>query len=59
MTQDESYTNYLSHRWKSSPNGSLEWPEIDTYCDECGTEYLGDPREFEWLECPPCERTDP
>lgn len=59
MTLDESYNNYLSHEWESTLVGAPdEWPDRVTYCVNCGIENLGNPREFESLEYPPCDRKD-
>ena len=56
MTAEESYSNYLTHTWKSSPSNPFDSREMDTYCDACGIEDQGDPREFDWLEYPNCDK---
>lgn len=54
---EESYNNYLSHSWKSAIS-DFETGERTAECVNCGCEDSGDPREFDWLEYPHCERTD-
>lgn len=53
-----SYNNYLSHTWKSAIS-DFETGERTAECVNCGCEDNGDPREFDWLEYPNCERADP
>lgn len=53
-----SYNNYLSHSWKSAIS-DFETGERTAECINCGCENNGDPREFDWLEYPNCERADP
>jgi hypothetical protein len=55
---DLSYNNYLSHSWKSAIS-DFETGERTGYCENCGCEDNGSPREFDWLDYPSCERTDP
>lgn len=55
---ETSYNNYLSHSWQSSIS-DFETGEKTRECENCGCEDKGDPREFDWLEYPHCERTDP
>lgn len=57
MTVDESYNNYLSHEWKTAI-GDTHTGERLTYCEICGVENLGDPREFDWLNYLPCDREE-
>lgn len=55
MTSEESYRNYLSHKWQSSLSNPFDSREMDTYCIECGIEDQGNPNEFVWIEYPLCK----
>lgn len=55
MTLDESYNNYLSHKWETVWAGD---GEADCYCVDCGCQNQGNPYEFEWLQYPPCEANE-
>ena len=55
---ENSYNNYLTHRWETSTDRYQYKGEKFCFCLDCGCENQGDPREFEWLDYPDCKVRD-